>query len=186
MVQMDITRLLAAAGGGERLALEQLYTVVYGELHTLAQIHIRKERGGNTLQPTALVNEVYLRLDPAMGSWENRRHFFGAASQAMRRILVDHARRRLAAKRGAGLKRVTFTDLDVAVPEQDQDVVALDAALEGLEREEPRLAEVVSLRMFAGMSIEETAQAMLLSPATVKRDWVYARAWLAARMKAEA
>jgi RNA polymerase sigma factor (TIGR02999 family) len=100
----------------------------------------------------------------------------------MRRILVDHARRRLADKRGAGLERVTFADLDIASPEADFDLVALDTALEGLERDEPRLAEVVTLRVFAGMSIEQTAEALELSPATVKRDWVFARAWLAERM----
>jgi RNA polymerase sigma factor (TIGR02999 family) len=180
----DVTRLLAAARDGERKALEQLYAVVYGELRGMAESRLRRERGGHTLQPTALVNEVYLRLDPAKDSWENRRHFFGAASQAMRRILVDHARRRLADKRGAGLERVTFADLDVAAPQADVDLLALDGALEELQHNEPRLAEVVTMRVFAGMSIDETAQALELSPATVKRDWTFARAWLADRMGA--
>jgi len=178
----EVTRLLAAARGGERPALQELYALVYSELRGLAEARLRRERRGHTLQPTALVNEVYLRLDPSKDSWENRRHFFGAASQAMRRILVDHARRRLADKRGAGLERVTLADLDIASPEADLDLVALDTALEGLERDEPRLAEVVTLRVFAGMSIEQTAEALELSPATVKRDWVFARAWLAERM----
>ena len=185
MTQQDVTRLLAAARDGERKALDQLYAVVYGELRGMAEARLRRERSGHTLQPTALVNEVYLRLDPAKDSWANRRHFFGAASQAMRRILVDHARRRLADKRGAGLKRVTLADLDVEAPQaSDVDVVALDDALKDLQHDEPRLAEVVTLRVFAGMSIEQTADALELSPATVKRDWTFARAWLADRMGA--
>jgi RNA polymerase sigma factor (TIGR02999 family) len=182
MAQREITLLLDAVRGGERQALGQLYSLVYGELHGLAEARLRRERGGHTLQPTALVNEVYLRLDPAQGSWQNRSHFFGAASRAMRRILVDHARRRLADKRGAGLERVTLADLDVAAPAADFDLIALDEVLEVLERDEPRLANVVMMRVFAGMSIEETAQAMELSPASVKRDWVFARAWLAERV----
>jgi RNA polymerase sigma factor (TIGR02999 family) len=183
MTGPDVTRLLAAARDGERRALEQLYAVVYGELRGMAEARLRRERSGHTLQPTALVNEVYLRLDPAKDSWANRRHFFGAASQAMRRILVDHARRRLADKRGAGLERVTFSDLDVEAPQAAGfDIVALDDALKDLQHEEPRLAEVVILRVFAGMSIEQTSDALELSPATVKRDWTFARAWLAERM----
>jgi RNA polymerase sigma factor (TIGR02999 family) len=183
MTGQDVTRLLAAARDGERRALEHLYAVVYGELRGMAAARLRRERSGHTLQPTALVNEVYLRLDPTKDSWANRRHFFGAASQAMRRILVDHARRRLADKRGAGLERVTFSDLDVEAPQAaGVDIVALDDALKDLQRDEPRLAEVVTLRVFAGMSIEQTADALELSPATVKRDWTFARAWLAERM----
>ncbi len=184
MTAPDVTRLLAAARDGERRAIDQLYAVVYGELRGMAEARLRRERRGHTLQPTALVNEVYLRLDPAKDSWANRRHFFGAASQAMRRILVDHARRRLADKRGAGLERVTLADLDVEAPQADVDVVALDDALTELQHDEPRLAQVVTLRVFAGMSIEQTADALELSPATVKRDWTFARAWLAERMSA--
>jgi RNA polymerase sigma-70 factor (ECF subfamily) len=138
---------------------------------------MRRERGAHTLQPTALVNEVYVRLAGAT-QWHNRRHFFGAAAQAMRRILVDHARRKYAEKRGAGLERVTLTDLDVSAPEEDLDVLAVNDALELLAQEDERLAEVVNLRFFVGMSIEETAQALDTSPATVKRDWAFARAWL--------
>jgi RNA polymerase sigma factor (TIGR02999 family) len=182
MATLDITRLLAEARGGERQALERLYVLVYGELRGMAEARLRRERSGHTLQPTALVNEVYLRLDPDKASWENRRHFFGAASQAMRRILVDHARRRLADKRGAGFERVTLADLDIAAPEADFDLIALDAALAALERDEPRLAAVVTMRVFAGMSIEETAEALELSPATIKRDWLYARARLAEQL----
>jgi RNA polymerase sigma-70 factor, ECF subfamily len=173
----DVTKLLGAAGGGDREALEQLYESVYGELRAMAESGMRRERGAHTLQPTALVNEVYVRLAGA-SQWQNRRHFFGAAAQAMRRILVDHARRKHAEKRGAGLERVTLTDLDVSAPEEDLDVLAVNDALDRLAQEDERLAEVVNLRFFAGMSIEETAQALDTSPATVKRDWAFARAWL--------
>jgi RNA polymerase sigma-70 factor (ECF subfamily) len=173
----DVTRLLGAAGGGDREALERLYESVYSELRAMAESGMRRERGAHTLQPTALVNEVYVRLASAK-QWENRRHFFGAAAQAMRRILVDHARRKYAEKRGAGLERVTLSDLDVSAPEEDLDVLAVNDALDRLAAEDPRLAEVVNLRFFAGMSIEESAQAMETSPATVKRDWAFARAWL--------
>ena len=182
MAERDITRLLADASDGGRPALERLYTLVYGELRSMAESRLRRERPGHTLQPTALVNEVYLRLDPGKAAWENRRHFFGAASQAMRRILVDHARRRLSDKRGGGLARVTLADLEVQSPEAGLDLVSLDSALGALEKDEPRLASVVTMRIFAGMSIEETAEALELSSATVKRDWLYARAWLAEQM----
>lgn len=173
----DVTRLLGAAGGGDREALERLYESVYGELRAMAESGMRRERGAHTLQPTALVNEVFVRLG-GTSSWENRRHFFGAAARAMRRILVDHARRKYAEKRGAGLERVTLTDLEVSAPEADLDVLAVNDALDRLAEEDPRLAETVNLRFFAGMSIEETAQALGTSPATVKRDWAFARAWL--------
>jgi RNA polymerase sigma factor (TIGR02999 family) len=174
----DVTRLLDAAGGGEQGALERLYQAVYDELRLLAESSMRKERAGHTLQPTALVNEVYLRLNPGAGDWQNRRHFFGAAAQAMRRILVDHARRKRAEKRGAGHERVTLSDLDISAPEEDLDVLAVNDALDRLANEDARLAEVVSLRFFANMSIEDTARALELSAATVKRDWTFARAWL--------
>jgi RNA polymerase sigma factor (TIGR02999 family) len=178
MGQSDVTRLLESAGGGDRQALEHLYEAVYAELRLLAESTMRRERAGHTLQPTALVNEAYLKLSPATGAWENRRHLFGAAAQAMRRILVDHARRKQSDKRGAGLERITLSDLDVSAPENDLDVLAVNDALERLAAEDARLSELVTLRFFAGMSIEDTARALDLSPATVKRDWAFARAWL--------
>jgi RNA polymerase sigma-70 factor, ECF subfamily len=178
----DVTRLLGAASSGDRNALEDLYAKVYSELHKLAQSRLGRERAGHTLQPTALVNEAYLRLDPTSASWENRRHFFGAAAQAMRRILVDHARQRLADKRALPGERVTLADLDVKAPEPDMDVLAVNDALDQLSEEDPRLSEVVNLRFFAGMSVEETAKALDVSPMTVKRDWAFARAWLLERM----
>jgi RNA polymerase sigma factor (TIGR02999 family) len=179
----DVTRLLKAAGGGDAQALERLYEHVYGELRSMAKSGMRRERDGHTLQPTALVNEAFIRLNPSAGAWENRRHFFGAAAQAMRRILVDHARQKQAEKRGDGLERITLTDLEVGAPETDLDVLAVNDALDRLAAEEPRLAELVSLRFFAGMSIADTAQALDLSPATVKRDWIFARAWLMERIE---
>jgi RNA polymerase sigma-70 factor, ECF subfamily len=178
MTNGNVTQLLEAAGGGDRQALDRLYEQVYGELRQMAASGMRKERSGHTLQPTALVNEAFMRLNPSGGAWENRRHFFGAAAQAMRRILVDHARQKYAEKRGAGLERITLTDLDVSAPEENLDVLAVNEALNQLAEEDPRLSEVVNLRFFAGMSIEDTARALDLSPATVKRDWVFARAWL--------
>jgi RNA polymerase sigma factor (TIGR02999 family) len=181
MAEGDVTRLLGAAGAGDRAALERLYLQVYDELRRLAEARLRRERPGHTLQPTALVNEVYLRLSPDASGWENRRHFFGAAAQAMRRILVDHARQKLADKRDGGA-RVTLADLDVQAPEENLDVVAVSDALDVLAQEDPRLSEVVSLRFFAGMSVEETASALDVSPITIKRDWAFARAWLCERI----
>jgi RNA polymerase sigma factor (TIGR02999 family) len=181
MGEGDVTALLDAAGSGDRAALDRLYGHVYDELRRLAESRLRQERSGHTLQPTALVNEAYLRLSPDRSSWENRRHFFGAAAQAMRRILVDHARQKLADKRAAGV-RVTLADLDVAAPEEDLDVLAVSDALDVLAQEDPRLSEVVSLRFFAGMSVEETARALDVSPMTIKRDWAFARAWLCERI----
>ena len=177
----DVTRLLSAAGAGDRAALERLYLQVYDELRRLAESRLRRERAGHTLQPTALVNEAYLRLNPEASTWENRRHFFGAAAEAMRRILVDHARQKLANKRDGGA-RVTLADLDIQAPEEDLDVLAVSEALDVLAQEDPRLSEVVSLRFFAGMSVEETARALGVSPITIKRDWAFARAWLCERI----
>jgi RNA polymerase sigma factor (TIGR02999 family) len=178
----QITQLLAAAGSGDSLAVGRLYEFVYDELHRLARSNLRRERSGHTLQPTALVNEAYLRLAPGDDPWQNRRHFFHAAARAMRQILVDHARRRDADKRGGGAERVTLSDVDVAAPEEDVDVLRLDAALDALGREDARLAELVTLRFFAGLSIEEAAATIGVSPATAKRDWAFARAWLRKRL----
>jgi len=178
----DVTLLLEAAGNGDRQAVERLYEHVYWDLRALANSGMRRERSGHTLQPTALVNEAFLKLEPSRSAWQNRRHFFGAAAQAMRRILVDHAREKHADKRGDGLERVTLTGLDIGVPEVEVDVLAVNAALDQLGGEDPRLAELVNLRFFAGLSIAETAEAMDLSVATVKRDWAFARAWLLERI----
>ena len=184
MNQGDLTLLLKAACSGDREAYERLYQAVYAELRRVARANLRRESPGHTLQPTALVNEAYLRLGSG-STFENRRHFFAAAAEAMRRILVDHARKRGAGKRGGGLDRVTLSGVDVAAEGELIDVLAVDAALTELAAARPRLAELVKLRCFAGLSLEEAAEAIEVSPATAKRDWAFARAWLAERMGAK-
>lgn len=174
--QPDVTALLKAVNQGDPQAHEALITALYRELQRLASSLMKRERPGHTLQPTALVNEVYLRLVQGSPQWSNRAHFFGAAARAMRRILVEYARRRSAQKRGAGAKRITFGDLEVEAEDSTIDLLALDEALEALRREDQRLVDVVELRYFAGFSIEQTAELLEVSPATVKRDWLYARA----------
>lgn len=178
----DVTLLLHSVRSGRDGAREELYEEVYRELRSMAAARLSRERQGHTLQATALVNEAYLRLAPGDQDWENRAHFFGSAARAMRRILVDHARRHQASKRGGEAQRVTFEDLAIAAPESEVDLLALDDALDALAQDEPRLAEVVHLRFFAGLGIAETAEILGTSPATVKRDWTFARAWLLERM----
>lgn len=151
----------------------------------MARANLRRENKAATLQPTALVNEAYLRLLPDGAEWQNRRHFFAAAAQAMRRILVEHARRRLAQKRGGDFERVTLSGLDVPVPEKEIDVLLVDEAVEHLAQERPRLAQLVTLRFFAGLDIEQAAAALEISPATAKRDWAFARAWLHDRIESQ-
>jgi len=182
LIQQDLTLLMRAAGAGDRAAYSALYEAVYAELRRVAAASMRREAPGHTLQPTALVHEAFLRLTPGESGWENRRHFFSAAAEAMRRILVDHARHRLAQKRGAGAERVTLSGVDLPAGTEGVDVLQIDEALQQLGAERPRLAELVTLRYFAGMSIEETAQALEISPATAKRDWAFARAWLQDRI----
>ena len=178
MASGDVTRLLEAAGGGDRSALDRLYEQVYGELRQMAASGMRRERSGHTLQPTALVNEAFLRLNPAGGAWENRRHFFGAAAQAMRRILVDHARRKNAQMRGGDAPRVSLEEAGDAFFLQDKDVTALDDALQSLERVNPRACRVVEVCFFAGMTQKEAADTLKVSVATVQRDWEFARDFL--------
>jgi len=178
MSDSDITILLGLVNDGDPQALDQLVRTIYTELRQLSAGMMRKETPGHTLQPTALVNEAFIRLIQGDTKWENRAHFFGAAARAMRRILVEHARARSATKRGGEARRVTFDDLAVASEDRRADILALEEALSALEKENPRLGKVVELRYFAGFNIEETAQLLDVSPATVKRDWLYARAWL--------
>ncbi|MEN3337900.1 MAG: hypothetical protein V7647_1576 [Acidobacteriota bacterium] len=176
-----LTRLLQAWQQGDAPAGEQLVALVYAELRRIARLKLGAERGGHTLQPTALVHEAWLRLMQQHGAgWQNRAQFFAIAAQAMRRILVDHARRRQAAKRGSGEAPVDVDELaDVlASPVPDEQLVALDAALERLSALDDRQAKVVELRFFGGLSVEETGDVLGLSPTTVKREWSTARLWL--------
>lgn len=179
--QSEVTRLLLAWRGGDYSVADQLLRVVYAELHRQANRAMRREGSAHTLQATALVNEAYLRLvDQRRVEWRNRAHFFGVAAQLMRRILVDHARARLAAKRGSGVSMLSLGDVgarDEGI-ETDVDVLALHDALEKLAALDPEQARLVELRYFSGLSIEETAEALQVSPATVKREWASARAWL--------
>jgi RNA polymerase sigma factor (TIGR02999 family) len=173
--------LIDRATRGDRPALEALMPLVYAELRRLAAHYLRGERPGQTLQPTALVHEAYLRLlKDRPERWQNRAHFCAIAAHAMRQILIERARARDALKRGGGQPRVTFEEgLQAAAPESSIDMVALDAALDRLAELDAGQARIVELRFFGGLSIEETAEAMGISPATVKRHWAVARAWLA-------
>jgi RNA polymerase sigma factor (TIGR02999 family) len=175
----DVTALLIDWNKGDSRALDALLPLVYDELRRLAAHYLRRERPGHTLQGTALVHEAYLRLiDQSRVEWQNRAHFFGVAAQMIRRILVDHARAKKSAKRGGHAPKLTL-DESIDVPQgRDIDLVRLDDALSDLERIDPQQARMVELRFFTGLSIEETAAALKVSPATVKRDWVLAKAWL--------
>jgi RNA polymerase sigma factor (TIGR02999 family) len=176
--QADVTMLLNAWGDGKDGALEELMPLVYQELCKLARSYLRAERPDHTLQPTTLVHEAYLRLvDQKNVRWQNRRHFFGIAAELMRRILVDHARKHQAEKRGGGRALIPFEDAK-GVPAKAADVVALDDALKDFAAIDPRSAKIVELRQFGGLSINETAEMLDISPATVKRDWTAAKAWL--------
>jgi RNA polymerase sigma factor (TIGR02999 family) len=183
----DVTRLLDAATAGDRQAAADLLPLVYDELRKLAAARLAAEPVGHTLQPTALVHEAYLRLvGPADADrWDHRGHFFGAAAEAMRRILVEAARRKGAQKRGGDRDRVTI-DFEPAVPEAEEDLVALDEALDEFAKAEPQVAELVKLRYFAGLTIPETAAVLGVSPRTADSWWAYARAWLLAKMSGEA
>ncbi len=182
----NVTQLLREwSQDGDRQALDRLLPLVYTELHKQAARYLRKERVGHTLQPTALVHEAYLRLvNQRDVAWQNRAHFFGICAQLMRRILVDHARERQAEKRGGGgMVRVTLDERVAAVEEREVDLLALDEALTRLAAMDERQARVVELRFFSGLNVEETAEVMEVSPATVKLDWSMAKAWLRREMK---
>ena len=175
----EVTELLVDWSNGNPQALEQLMPLVYKELHRLAASYLRRERSGHTLQSTALVNEAFLKLvDQTRVQWKNRAHFFGVAAQMIRRILVDHARGHQAAKRGSNAPKLSL-DEALGVPDpRDLDLLALDDALDRLGAIDPQQSRIVELRFFGGLSIEETAEAIGISPATVKRDWTMAKAWL--------
>jgi RNA polymerase sigma factor (TIGR02999 family) len=175
----NVTELLRAHRAGDPEALERLVSRVYGELRRQAARYLRRERGNHTLQPTALVHEAYLRLaDQRDVEWQNRAHFFAIAAQIMRRILVDHARARGRGKRGAGQTLLLFDDALAVAESRDLDLVALDDALGALAKLDERQSRVVEMRFFGGLEVEEVAEALGVSPTTVKRDWSLARAWL--------
>jgi RNA polymerase sigma factor (TIGR02999 family) len=177
----EITELLVAWRDGDPAALERLTPVVYDELHRLARHYMRKERAGHTLQTSALINEAYIRLFDQKVAWENRAHFFGIAARLMRQILVDHARAKRYAKRGGGHKESLSEALNVG-DVRASELVALDDAMHSLEAIDPRKCHIVELRFFGGFTIEETADFLHISHATVEREWKAARAWLRREM----
>ncbi len=182
-IRTRTNELLEQWTGGDARALDDLFPLVYDELRRLARHYLRNERSGHTLQSTALVHEAYLRLVNQNASWQNRAHFFGIAAQMMRRILVDYARGHNAARRGEGACKVTLDEEIVGAKQRDIDVLAVDEALTRLARFDAQQSRIVELRFFAGLSIEDTSEVLKLSPATVKRDWAMAKAWLYREMR---
>ena len=177
----DITLILGRVGRGEESSADRLLPLVYGELRKIAAAKMMREAAGQTLQPTALVHEAWLRLGgDAQPAWQNRAHYFSAAAEAMRRILIDNARRRRAQRHGGGMEKVRAdeTGLEIAAPEADAQLLQLHEALEALAAHDPRKAELVKMNYFTGLTIEECAQVLGVSTRTAERDWAYARAWL--------
>lgn len=179
-----VTQLLLDWGRGDQSALDKLMPLVYAELRRLAGNYLRRERAGHTLQPTALVNEAYMRLvDQRSARWQNRAQFFGVAAQLMRRILVDHARLHQAQKRGGTeQRRMSLADVDRMSDGPDLDLLALNEALNELEAVDPQQSRIVELKFFGGLSIEETSEVLNIGHATVERDWKMARAWLRSKL----
>ena len=175
----QITELLAEWREGNQSALDELYPLVYDELHRLARRYMSRERKDHTLQTTALINEAYVRMvDQKNVNWVNRSHFFAISAQIMRRILIDHARRHAYAKRGGGAKQVSLEEVAAIMPEQGRELIRLDEALKSLAERDPRRSQVVELRYFGGLNNEEIAGVLNVSQNTVTRDWNMARAWL--------
>lgn len=182
----EVTELLKDWSAGDESAPDKLMPLVMNELRRLAHRYMRREKPGHTLQTSALINEAYVRLvDQSKIQWEGRSHFFGIAARLMRQILVDQARRRSFAKRGGGALRVSLSEAAAVAVEQSANVMALDDALEKLEKIDRRKSRIIELRFFGGMSIEETAEALKVSPGTVMREWTFARAWLRNEMGAD-
>ncbi|HLJ14922.1 MAG TPA: sigma-70 family RNA polymerase sigma factor [Bryobacteraceae bacterium] len=174
----EISRLLSAWTEGDESAVQGLTAIVYEELRRLAHYYMQRERPGHTLQTTALVNEVYIRLvDYKRMRWQDRAHFFAVSAQVMRRILVDHSRSHNI-KRGAGVPHVTLDDIAVVSADRTGDLAALDDAMNALARVDPRKVEIIEMRFFGGLSVEEIAEVLKVSPATVRRDWSIAKVWL--------
>ena len=181
----QVTHLLRAWSDGDPQALEHLLPVVEAELRRLARGYMARERREHTLQPTALINEAFIRLAGANSvRWQDRAHFFGISAKLMRRVLVDHARARGFQKRGARVEKVSLDDVSIAVPEPPVDIIALDLALDALATRDERMSRVVELRFFGGLTIEETAEVLHVSPDTVKREWRLAKLWLLRQLEA--
>lgn len=174
----DVTNILIASSQGDQEALDKLLPLVYTELRHLANNYLRRERSDHTLQPTALVNEAYLRLIDQNVSWQNRAHFFGVAAEMMRRILIDHARKHQAQKRGSGGVKLSLDEAIDVADERAAELIALDEALKALAEFDPQKSRIVELRFFGGLSIEETAEVLGIGTATVIRQWKLAKAWL--------
>ena len=182
----DVTALLGDWSRGDRTALNQLLPLVYAELRRVAARQLRRERPDHTLQPTALVHEVFIRLvDQRHVEWQDQAHFFGIAANVMRRILVDHARRRSAGKRGEGVPSLSIDEARDVAASDGMPVLVLDQALDRLEKVDPELARIVELRAFGGLTIEEAAHVLSVSPSTAKRDWRTAKAWLTRELGSE-
>jgi RNA polymerase sigma factor (TIGR02999 family) len=180
----DVTRLLQQWSTGQEQALDRLLPQIHDELRKLAASYLRRERPDHTLQPTALVNEAFLKLvDQRAVKWQNRAHFFGIAAQAMRRILVDHARAHASSKRGGAIRKVPLNDAAVMGRVMDVDLLALDEALTRLAAMDPQQSRIVELRFFGGLTTEETAEVMHISLATIGREWRMAKAWLSAELR---
>ena len=183
----DVTQLLVAWSEGNQAALDKLIPLVHEELRRLAHHYMRQERPGHSLQTSALVDEAYLRLiDQKKVHWQNRAHFFAISAQLMRRILVDHARSHHYAKRGGGVRKVSFDEAMIVSRERGEELIALDDALTSLANIDPRKSEIVEMRFFGGLSVEETAEALKVSPRTVMREWSMAKAWLYRTLSHEA
>lgn len=182
----EVTQLLKAMAKGDPDAAGNLLPLVYAELHRLARSYMRRERPDHTLQPTALINEAYMRLAKEDIDWNNRQHFIAIAANVMRRVLVDYARAHNAEQRGGGIKRVEMQEEFAISPERLEEVTLLDEALKNLEKQNPRQAKVVELRYFGGLSVKEIASLLEVSPRSVKRDWSLARIWLFRELQPDA
>jgi RNA polymerase sigma factor (TIGR02999 family) len=175
----EVTRLLVSWSDGDESALEQLMPMIYRSLQKIARNHLNRERSSHTLQTTALVHEAYLKMiDQNSVDWKNRSHFFAIASQAMRRILLDYARKRISEKRGGDGEKISLDEIDVASVSPNQNLLALDEALKELEKIDSQQSRIIELRYFGGLTVEETAEVLQISPRTVAREWAMARAWL--------